>query len=318
MKLKDIYEFVVKKGIEQDPRDAKTVRKTLEKARKAYEELKAQQKEEFDKEALVNPYADTRILNGAPDKQARKILVGIDVDVGEVLLADRLKQMGRPVDLIMAHHPGGRAYAGFYEVMHMQTDILAQLGVPVNVAEALVDERIKEVSRRVHSANHTRTQDAAKLLDIALMCVHTPADNHVTAYLKKLVDSRKPEFISDLLTLLKEVPEYEEASRRNAGPKLALGLEKNRCGKVVVEMTGGTEGSKDIFKELSKAGVSTIVSMHLSDDHIKKAQAEHINVVIAGHIPSDTLGLNLLLDELVKKDKKIEIIACSGFVRIKR
>jgi predicted ATPase len=38
--------------------------------------------------------------------------------------------------------------------------------------------------------------------------------------------------------------------------------------------------------------------MHLSEDHYKHAKGEHINVVIAGHIASDNLGLNLLLDEI--------------------
>jgi len=38
--------------------------------------------------------------------------------------------------------------------------------------------------------------------------------------------------------------------------------------------------------------------------------------VIAGHISSDSLGVNLLLDELEKKG--IEIIPCSGLIRISR
>jgi hypothetical protein len=40
-------------------------------------------------------------------------------------------------------------------------------------------------------------------------------------------------------------------------------------------------------------------------------------VVIAGHISSDTLGLNLLLDE-IEKEEKLKIINCSGFRRIRR
>jgi len=40
--------------------------------------------------------------------------------------------------------------------------------------------------------------------------------------------------------------------------------------------------------------------MHLSEEHFKNAKDEQINIVIAGHIASDTLGLNLLLDELEK------------------
>src|SRR3989338_3018239 len=104
LKLSEIYEFVVKKGIEQDPRGASAVNKTLERAKKASEDLKPQQRQEFDKDSLVNPYADTRILNGNPNSDIKSMLVGIDIDAAEILLADRLKQTGRSVDLVMAHH----------------------------------------------------------------------------------------------------------------------------------------------------------------------------------------------------------------------
>jgi len=39
--------------------------------------------------------------------------------------------------------------------------------------------------------------------------------------------------------------------------------------------------------------------------------------VIAGHIASDSLGLNLLLDE-IEKSGKLNVIPASGFVRISR
>jgi putative NIF3 family GTP cyclohydrolase 1 type 2 len=57
--------------------------------------------------------------------------------------------------------------------------------------------------------------------------------------------------------------------------------------------------------------------MHLSENHYEKIKAEHINVVNAGHMASDNLGMNLLLDKLEKK-ADIEIIPCSGFRRVKR
>lgn len=317
MKLSAIYEFAVKKGIEQDPRGGKAIQKLLERAKKEYEDLKPKDRENFDKEAFSNPYADTRILNGGPDKNIKSMLVGIDMEVSELLLADRLNQTGRRIDLVVAHHPEGKALAGFYKVMKMQMDIVAQIGVPIAVAESLLDERMKEVARRVHPANHTRAVDAAKLLGIPFMCIHTPADNHVASYLQKLVDKEKPELVSDVVNMLSNIPEYKGALKHSAGPKVVVGSEKKRAGKIMVDMTGGTEGSKEIFKELTKAGVSTIICMHLGEEHVKKAQQEHMNVIVAGHIASDTLGLNLLFDQLVKKEK-IEIIGCSGFTRIAR
>jgi hypothetical protein len=82
-------------------------------------------------------------------------------------------------------------------------------------------------------------------------------------------------------------------------------------------MTGGTSGSKDTLQKLSQSGVGTIVAMHMPDDHRKEAEKHHIHVVIAGHISSDTLGLNLLLDQLESRGA-FTVIECSGFKRIKR
>jgi len=65
-------------------------------------------------------------------------------------------------------------------------------------------------------------------------------------------------------------------------------------------MTGGTEGSKDIFQSVALSGINTIVAMHLSEEHRKEAEKNHINVIIAGHIASDTVGLNLLLDRVTE------------------
>jgi len=189
--------------------------------------------------------------------------------------------------------------------------------VPVNVAEDLLEGRIKEVERRVSPINHTRAVDAAKILDIPFICVHTPADNHVASFLQRLMDNKKPKTIEKLIQILKDIPEYEQATRCNAGPKIVKGAKERRPGKVFVDMTGGTEGPKNIFERLSQAGVGTLVSMHLSEEHFKKAEEEHINIIVAGHIASDNLGLNLLLDKLEKKNR-MEIISCSGFQRVQR
>ena len=312
MKIKDIYRWAVEIGKENDPRGPQVVEADLRRAKRGYDSLSEKDKGRFDKERLQNPYSDTRILYGSEDKDVRRVLLGIDMEVGEVLLADRLGS----IDLIISHHPEGKALAGFYDVMHMQADILSKIGIPINVAEGLLDERIKEVERKVLPVNHTRAVDAARLLDIPFMCIHTPADNCVARYLQSLMDRKKPETVEERVDILRKIPEYKEAAIGKAGPKVVMGKETNRAGKVFVEMTGGTEGSREIFSQLAQAGVGTIIGMHLSEEHLKKVKKEHINVVIAGHISSDTLGLNLFLDKLMKAGKEnLEVIPCSGFRR---
>lgn len=317
MKLRKIYETVINRGIEADPRGRKTVNKSLDKINKRYKGMKKDEKRYFDKESLTNPYSDTRILYGDAEGEVRTALAGIDIGTAEILLADRLSSKGQDVDLIISHHPGGRAYAGLYEVMGMQADIFSKFGVPINVAEGLLEERIKEVERRISPANHTQAVDAARLLDIPFMCAHTPADNHVASFLQKLFNRKKPDTVGEVLDILLDIPEYQEASKNNAGPKVFVGHNNRSAGKIFVDMTGGTGGPKDIFEKLSDSGVGTIVGMHIGEEHRKKAEEYNVNVIIAGHISSDNLGMNLLFDEIQKKGR-LKIIECSGFRRFSR
>lgn len=317
MKLVDIYKRVVEFGMRMDPRGKDKVKKELLRTKKEYVILSKEDKDCYDKERLVHPYSDTRVLFGKENSEIKTMLVGIDIEVGEVLLAERLRQKGERIDLLFAHHPEGMALAGFFNVMYMQVDILQRIGVPVNIAESLMSERIEEVERRISSSNHMRSVDAARLLDIAFMTCHTPADNCVSSYLQNLINRKKPDTLGDIMDILRVIPEYKESIKQNCPPKIIKGTLRSQTGKVFVDMTGGTEGSKNIFGKLSQAGISTLVCMHLSEEHFKKAREEHMNVIIAGHIASDNLGLNIMLDELEKKSN-LKILACSGFRRFKR
>ena len=71
-----------------------------------------------------------------------------------------------------------------------------------------------------------------------------------------------------------------------------------------------------MYERMVHAGVGTLVGMHFAEEHRKQAEAAHINIVIAGHMASDSLGMNLFMDALQKQG--IEIIPCSGFTRFSR
>jgi len=313
MKIKDIYELAIKMGIEADFRGSEGVEKFLKRKKEKYEKLSDKEKEEFDTEAFENPYLDSRILNVTNGKEIKRILAGIDIEPAEILLA---KEIGG-IDLIVAHHPLGKGLAHLSEVMELQCDVLNQYGVPINIAEGLMKERIDEVARGVNAINHQRTVDSAKLLGFNLINCHTPCDNLAAKFLKNLIEKGNLERIEELMGLLKEVPEYKEAMKIGAGPKIFVGDPERRCGKIAVtEITGGTEPASKIYEKMAQSGIGTIVGMHMREESKKEAEAANINVVIAGHISSDSLGMNLFLDSLEKRE--IEIIPCSGLIRISR
>ena len=247
MTIQEIYDLAVKLGIQNDLRGEAKVRKILKKTKEKYEKLSGEKKKEFDDERLTNPFSDTRILADSK-KEIKKIMVGIDIQPAELIIA---KQMG--VDLVIAHHPLGAALADLGDVMHLQAEVLAQYGVPINIAESLTKERISEVARGVSASNHFRTVDAAKLLNIGLICVHTPCDNLAATYLEKLIKKAKAETVGEIIQLLKKVPEYQEAVRRKTGPKIFVGSEENSAGQIVVsEITGGTEGAVGVYEKMSQ------------------------------------------------------------------
>jgi len=313
MKIQDIYNLAIKMGIKSDFRGEKKIKKILKKRKEKFDKLSKKEKEEFDKENLRNPYSDTRILHIVEDKKIKKVLVGIDIDPSELLLT---KEIGG-IDLVISHHPIGQALAGISEVMDLQIDILAQYGIPINIAQGLLKERISEVSRSTSPQNHQRTIDTAKILNINLMCCHTTFDNLAADFLNKVIPKKQPEKLEGLLEMLKEIPEYKIATKQKAGPKIFVGDKENYCGKIMLgEITGGTEGSPKIYEKMSQAGIGTVIGMHMSEVHVKEAKKNLINVVIAGHIASDCLGVNLFLDELEKRG--IKIIPCSGVIRVSR
>jgi putative NIF3 family GTP cyclohydrolase 1 type 2 len=319
MNIQQIYKLAIELGIKNDFRPKKQIEKQLKRIKEKYQKLSKAEKEVFDEERLTNPYSDTRIHFDNGLKNIKKVMVGIDIDTAEMMVARYLSNHNPrdPIDLVICHHPIGKAYANLSEVMHMQADVLAQYGIPINIAESLMKLRIGEVSRGVSSENHFQVVDAARNLGVSLINVHTPADNMVARFVESKLKKDKPEYVGEVLKSLLEIPEYKEAARRGAGPMLFTGSEDNRAGKIALtEITGGTSGSAKIYEKMAAAGVGTIISMHQTEEHRKEAEKYHINVVIAGHISSDSIGMNLFLDEL--ENRGVKILPASGLIRYSR
>ncbi len=318
MKLIELYRRAIEIGISHDPRSKEEIDIILNEYRKKYESLSEKEKRFFDKWFLEHPYADSRILFGPEDMEVSSVMVGIDIDTPEILLADRLREKGKRIDLLISHHPSARAWAQFYEVMDMQTTILESLGVNPVVAEKLLASRKDEVKRKVMPANHHRALSSARLLNLPWVCLHTPADNCVYDYLYKYFSRHTYRTVGDVIDLLYEIPEYQEGAKRGVPPVILLGHKSSRAGKVALEMTGGTEPSVENYRLLADSGIGTIIGMHFSEQHYKKAKEAKLNLIVAGHMPSDTLGMNLLLDEIESSfGEGLQVIEVSGFYRIK-
>lgn len=316
MKLMDIYRLAVEIGIRNDPRPMEDVNRQLEDDRRTFDGLDENKKQYFDTERLWNPYADTRMSYGDPDTEVTKVMWGIDIDTGEVLLADRLREKGQKVDALVAHHPVGLSRIPFPEVMTLQNDLYSSVGVPINISEALVKRRMEEATRAVLPSNYNQATDAARLLDIPLLNIHTPADNCVETFLTREFEDRPVRYVGDVIDRLMTIPEFQLAAKHNSPPKIVVGSKTSRCGDLIFKMNGGTSGPKEMYQHLAAAGVGTVIAMHYPESHIEEAKKHHINMIVSGHMSSDSLGINLIADEWQKRG--VEVIPCSGLIRVSR
>ncbi len=316
MTLQEIFDLALKMGTAADPRGVGGVKKLLVQAKKDYDELSAKKKNYFDKEILTNPYSDTRVLYGDGKTRVKKVLAGIDADATEVLLADRLNQKGAGIDVVIGHHPIGISLAALHDVMDLQIDTYAEVGVPVNVIDALMRDRMDDIKRKIHPSNHNQIVDTARLLEMPLMNLHTVWDNMGDQFIKDYLGKKKFETVGEVHDYLMELPEYQEAARGKNAPEIVSGGAKSRVGKLAVFFTGGTNPSKEVYIELAKAGVGTLVDMHIPEEALKELKKLHVNVINAGHMASDSIGANLFLDELEKRG--VTVIVGSGLIRAKR
>ncbi|MFA6105693.1 MAG: NGG1p interacting factor NIF3 [Patescibacteria group bacterium] len=316
LNVKEVFELGIKMGIAADPRGKKGVERYLAIQKKEYDKLSDKEKKNYDKEKITNPYLDCGIHVDDGKTKVGRVLVGIDIGEAEILLASQLNERGKPIDLVISHHPEGKGLAGLADVMEMSVEVYESYGVPIHFAEKIHDERMKIVGRSIHPGNLYKAVDVAKILKVNFMSAHTLCDNQVDKYVREQLEKANPYTLGDIMDVLMEIPEYVEATKMGFGPKIVAGSPKSRAGKYILEMTGGTEPSNKVYEYLSRAGMSTAISMHMREDHLTKANEYNLNVVMAGHMSSDSLGVNLFLDELEKNG--VEIVPCGGLIRYSR
>ncbi|MCL2702706.1 MAG: Nif3-like dinuclear metal center hexameric protein [Defluviitaleaceae bacterium] len=244
-----------------------------------------------------------------PGKDIKKVLVGVDMDTAEILLA---KELG--CDCVVSHHPKN-TNAAYADIMDHHIDKLVECGVPINKAQRVLKTQKEAVALNRHVGNTDRFASAAKLLGMPYMCIHTPADLISEAAVQKVMDEKLGQnpkaALKDVLDALNEIGEYKKSEVKS---EIRCGAEKNFAGKIYVSMSGGTNGGPEVLKAYFEAGIGTIIQMHATKDDAKAATDQNIgNLIVTPHMASDSIGMNVILDEWEKMG--VEVVVMSGIVR---
>ncbi len=257
---------------------------------------------------LTEVPADSAVL--VPGENIKRVLVGVDMGTAEMLLA---KQLG--CDCVIGHHPvGGPARAAFSQVMQRQIERMMEAGIPINQAQKALAKKVGQVERSGHAGNYDQAWSAARLLNLPLVSIHTPTDilaeRAVQQHLDKALAGNQYAKLQDIIDALMELPEYQKTL---SGPVIRVGSKDDYAGKHFVLMAGGTNGGVDVLKAYYAAGVGTTVAMHMPEDVITAIKEQNIgNVVVAGHMASDSIGINQLLRAL--EERGVEVLRMSGVI----
>jgi hypothetical protein len=232
------------------------------------------------------------------------------METPELLLG---KELG--YDCVVSHHPKAEgSVVNFSKVMDVQIDKMVEFGVPINKAQKVLRKKQNTVELGGHVSNYDRHASSARLLGMPYMNIHLPADiiteEIVQKHLDKKLNDNPKRTLGDVVDALNEMDVYKNAL---SNPVIRVGGKNDYAGKIAVLMAGGTNGGTDVMKAYFEAGVGTIVCMHVPED-VKKAVAEQNigNVIVAGHMASDSIGLNVIIEAWEKEG--LEVTKMSGIL----
>ncbi len=313
MTVRELYEFAIDRGMDLDPRGREELERQMRDVRAEYEGLDEGARRRFDAERLTNPFGDTRIACGDDGATVERLICGINIDGAEVLLADRLRDHGRPVDLVLAHHASaiGGGIGSRLETIWPQVRMLTDFGVPAHLAHKLVRPS-SEGDQRSYNLKITQVSEA---LGMPLMTIHSPADAYLFQEGRRVLEEDRPETVGDLVDICDAWPEVSWLIERGKGTEVAVGDQRDPLGRVYHAFYGGWNPTPQVFEALCDAGCGTLWVLATSEELNRVARERNVSVVVVPHYPADNLGLNMLLDDAMDRFGDFDVVDTSDFHR---
>lgn len=244
-----------------------------------------------------------------PGTRISHVLLGIDVGTSELFMA---RQLG--YHAVLAHHPCG--YAGpFWEVYRLHVGQMVAAGVPRDVAEAAVAERIAGFEAASQRENYDHIASVARLLETPLLNIHSPLDEVGRRIMQATVDdalaANPAATVADLRDALLRQPEFAAARTQM---QVALGAWDAPAGRVVVSHGAYTNGGYHVARAYLTHGVDTICSIHFPREDAQRLAAEGVrgNILVMGHIAGDSVGINPYVARL--RADGLEVTTFSGVI----
>ena len=245
------------------------------------------------------PYDSEIYVHG---ENIKRVLFGIDISTSELILAQKMK-----CDCVIAHHPlGNNAVLNFYKVIDKHAEIMIKNGIPEEKAYKSIENLKQRLKIANHSRNYTHLPLIAEKMKMPLMNIHNPLDEIGRRIMQETVDKAKPERVKDVVDALYTLPEFQRALTEI---EIVIGDEEGDAKKTVIAHGAGTNGGYDIAKTYFEYGFC-VVYIHINMNDYLKLKKEKGNLIVSGHIASDSVGINPFIKAL--EEEGIEVVRISG------
>ncbi len=228
-----------------------------------------------------------------------RVLLTIDIEPAIIMLA---KEEG--YDAIITHHPIGKSLLNFHKVFDRHIEYMLNHGIDHALAREAVTKLKEGVMLRSHTSIYNNSVVVAEMLKIPLLNIHLPADELMRLRIIDILKRNNISKVIDIIDSINTIPEFKHADTE---PLVVYGDKDAIVKKYAIVIAAGTNGGAEIARLYFNAGIDTVVYLHISNDELAKLRSSGVkgNLVILGHLAGDSLGMNILADELERLGLKV-------------
>ncbi|MHA2346650.1 MAG: hypothetical protein ACXACP_08040 [Candidatus Hodarchaeales archaeon] len=239
----------------------------------------------------------------------QKILYGIDIGTTELLYAKE-----NNFDCVIAHHPVGVVES--YKEFERHLGQLQSKGIPTEEASKIVLMKMQGFKFGSHARNYDAVPAFARLLKIPFLNIHCPSDELgrrlVAQAIRELDSNNHNSTLNDLKDHLEE--RFVEFRKAKTDIEIAKGNSNGLLGNWIFSHGALTNGGFAIAKAYFEHDVDTVIYIHIAPGELSQIKKlDKGQLVISGHISSDSIGINPFLDELEKRE--CQITSLGGLIR---
>ena len=136
--------------------------------------------------------------------------------------------------------------------------------------------------------------------------------------MRAAVEAADVKTVGDIVRALHTLPEVHSSAELGAGVRVMTGDESRPAGRILYKFGGGYILPPEAYTLLGQAGVNTVVQIGCTPPHARAAQEARVAIVRVPHAACDNVGLNLLLDDVIREQGPLNVFPCGAFERISR